>query len=158
MTLVLLGLAGVQECGRDVDQVTRPDQVVHVVAVAAGLAPGRAGRGDEGPGAALVLEAAEDGEAGAGELTAVPADLDQVGRQVGLAAPAPLEGVAGLARALAQRHASHLLGVRGAVAEADGELEGAGRSRQLRPQRNVARTRPLVGLGHGAVRVVEVHI
>ena len=66
-----LRLAGVEEPGRGVDQIAWPDQVVDVIAIPAGLAPGRRGGGDKRPWGALVLEAAQHRQAGAGQLTAV---------------------------------------------------------------------------------------
>ena len=153
-----VAVARIEQGGRDPAEVARPDEVIDVVAVVVGLAPGRGRRGHEGACVRLVLEAVEDGEGRSREHAVVAADLAERPRDLDLGAPGTLEGLADRAGAFLQGGAGDLFGVGPRVREADGELKRARADADLRADASVAGSRAVVLVGELAVGVAEVDV
>ena len=76
-------IAGVEKRCRDATQVSRPHEVIDLVAVVIRLAPWRGRRCDESARVRFVLEAAKNGQRRVREHPLVAADLAQRRRQIG---------------------------------------------------------------------------
>ncbi len=151
-------IARLEERRRHVEEVSRPDQVIDLVAVAHLLAPGRAGSGDEGPRVRLVLEAAQDAHRGPGQKAAVARHLEQVGRQVGQLPAGPCQALPGPGGPAPEALPGHLLGVDPGARKPDSDLEGPGVDAQPGSDRGVAPRRRVPPAGEPAVVVVEVDL
>ena len=126
-----IAVAGVEQRSRDTAQVSRPHQVIDVIAVVVGLPPRRRGSGNESARMRLVLQAMQEGERRASQHPVIAADLAQGRRNLGLRPPRALERLAHGPCALLQGCACDLLGVGARVSETDRELKGAGANSDL---------------------------
>jgi len=146
-------VAGVEERSRNPAQIAGPHEVVDVIAVVIGLAPGCGRRGDECAGVGFVLETAQHRERRPRKHPLIPADLRQRLGHVELRTPGSFESLADVAGSALQRCAGDLFGISAGMRETDRDLERTGTDAYLSTDRDVARPGAIVGVGEVAVAV-----